>query len=159
MTEEHDAGARSQRFAPGPPGDVPGGGEELRERSLGELFGRLSAETSTLIRQELALARAELTEKGREAGKGAGLFGGAGVLGLLAAGALTAGLILLLDLVMVAWLAALIVGAVEAAIAAVLGLRGRDRVQRATPPVPEQTVETVKEDVEWAKNRTRSAPR
>ena len=132
---------------------------DLRERSLGEQFGQLSAETSTLIRQELALARAELTEKGREAGKGAGLFGGAGVLGLLAAGALTAGLILLLDLVMAPWLAALIVGAVEAAIAAFLGLRGRDRVQRATPPVPEQTVDTVKEDVEWAKNRTRSAPR
>ena len=81
------------------------------------------------------------------------------MLGLLAAGALTAGLILLLDLVMAPWLAALIVGAVEAAIAAVLGLRGRDRVQRATPPVPEQTVDTVQEDVEWAKNRTRSAPR
>jgi hypothetical protein len=132
---------------------------DLREQSLGELFGRLSNETSTLIRQELALARAELTEKGREAGKGAGFLGGAGVAGLLAAGTLTACIVLLLDKAMDAWLAALIVAVVYGAIAAVLGLRGRDRVQAATPPVPEQTVETVKEDVEWAKTRTRSAQR
>ncbi len=138
------------------------GGEadhELRERSLGELFGKLSSETSTLIRQEMALARAELVEKGREAGKGAGLFGGAGVVGLLSAGALTACIILLLDLAMVSWLAALIVAVVLGAIAAVLALQGRDRVQRATPPVPEQTVDTVKEDVEWAKTQARSAKR
>jgi uncharacterized membrane protein YraQ (UPF0718 family) len=132
---------------------------DLREQSLGELFGRLSSDTSALIRQELALARAELTEKGREAGKGAGFLGGAGLVGLLAAGALTACFVLLLDLAMAAWLAALIVAVVYGAIAAVLGLRGRDRVQAATPPVPEQTVETVKEDVEWAKTRTRSAQR
>ena len=65
-------------------------GRRSARRSLGELFGKLSTETSTLIRQEMALARAELIEKGKEAGKGAGLFGGAGVVGLLAAGALTA---------------------------------------------------------------------
>jgi len=132
---------------------------ELREQSLGELFGRLSSDMSTLIRQELALARAELTEKGREAGKGAGILGGAGVVGLLAAGALTACFVLLLDLAMPAWLGALIVAVVYGAIAAFLGLRGRDRVQQAAPPVPEQTIETVKEDVEWAKTRTRSAQR
>jgi Putative Actinobacterial Holin-X, holin superfamily III len=132
---------------------------ELRERSLGELFGKLSNETSTLIRQEMELARAEMTEKGKEAGKGAGLFGGAGAVGLLGAGALTAGVILLLDLAIAAWLAAIIVGLVYVAVAAVLGLKGRDRIQAATPPVPEQTVDTVKEDVEWAKTRARSAPR
>jgi hypothetical protein len=132
---------------------------ELRERSLGELFGKLSNETSTLIRQEMELARAELTEKGKEAGKGAGLFGGAGAVGLLGAGALTAGVILLLDLAIAAWLAAIIVGLVYVAVAAFLGLKGRDRIQAATPPVPEQTVDTVKEDVEWAKTRARSAPR
>jgi MFS family permease len=133
--------------------------EDLRDRSLGELFGKLSDETSTLIRQEMALARAELMEKGREAGKGAGLFGGAGVVGLLAAGAITAGIILLLDLAIASWLAAIIVGVVLAAIAAVLGLQGRERVQKASPPVPEQTVDTVKEDVEWAKTRAQSAKR
>jgi len=131
----------------------------LRERSIGELFTKLSNETSTLIRQEMELARAELTEKGKEAGKGAGLFGGAGAVGLLGAGAITAGVILLLDLAIAAWLAAILVGLVYAAVAAVLALQGRDRIQRATPPVPEQTVDTVKEDVEWAKTRARSAQR
>ena len=132
---------------------------ELRERSIGELFGKLSAETSELIRQEMELARAELTAKGKEAGKGAGLFGGAGAVGLLAAGAITAGIILLLDLAIAAWLAAIIVGLVYAGIAAVLALQGRDRLKRATPPVTEQTVDTVKEDVAWAKTRARSAQR
>ena len=132
---------------------------DLRERSIGELFGKLSSEMSTLIRQEMALARAEMTEKGKEAGKGAGLFGGAGAVGLLGAGALTAGIILLLDLAIAAWLAAIIVGLVYAGIAAVLALQGRDRLKRATPPVPEQTVDTVKEDVAWAKTRARSAQR
>jgi MFS family permease len=135
------------------------GGNEMRERPIGELFKQLSEETSTLIRQELELARAELKEKGREAGKGAGFLGGAGLLGLLAAGALTACLILLLDKAVAAWVAALIVAVVYGAIAAVLALRGKDRVQAATPPTPEQTVETVKEDVEWAKTRARSATR
>jgi MFS family permease len=135
------------------------GGDEMRERPIGELFKQLSEETSTLIRQELELARAELKEKGREAGKGAGFLGGAGLLGLLAAGALTACLILLLDKAVAAWVAALIVAVVYCAIAGVLALRGKERVQAATPPAPEQTVETVKEDVEWAKIRARSATR
>ena len=150
-----DAGA--QRAAAGMREEE--GAAELRERSIGDLFAKLSTETSTLIRQELALARAELTAKGREAGKGAGFLGGAGAVALLAAGALTAGIILLLDEVMEAWLAALIVAVVYAAIAAVLASRGRERVQAASPPVPEQTVDTVKEDVEWAKTRAKSAQR
>jgi MFS family permease len=135
------------------------GGNTMRERPIGELFTELSEQTSTLIRQELELARAELKEKGREAGKGAGFLGGAGLLGLLAAGALTACLILLLDKAVAAWVAALIVALVYGAIAGVLALRGKERVQAATPPAPEQTVETVKEDVEWAKTRPRSATR
>ncbi len=132
---------------------------ELRERSIGELFSKLSTETSTLIRQEMALARAEMTEKGKEAGKGAGLFGGAGAVGLLGAGAITAGIILLLDLAIAAWLAAIIVGLVYVAVAAVLAMQGRNRIQAATPPMPEQTIDTVKEDVEWAKTRAQSAQR
>jgi len=132
---------------------------DSREKSIGELFKDLSAETSALIRHELALAKAELSEKGKEAGKGAGLFGGAGAVGLLGAGAITAGIILLLDLAIAAWLAAIIVGLIYVAVAAFLGLKGRDRIQAATPPVPEQTVDTVKEDVEWAKTRAQSAQR
>jgi Putative Actinobacterial Holin-X, holin superfamily III len=132
---------------------------DLRERSIGDLFAKLSSETSTLIRQEMELARAELTEKGRQAGKGAGLFGGAATVALLGAGAITAGIVLLLDLALPAWLAAIIVGLVYVGVAALLGLKGRDEMQAATPPVPEETVDTVKEDVEWAKTRARSAQR
>ena len=128
-----------------------------REKPIGELFKDLSEETSTLIRQEMALAKAELSEKGKEAGKGAGLFGGAGVVGLLAAGALTAAIIALLDKAMDLWLAALIVAVVYGAVAAVLALRGKQEIQQAAPPVPEQTVDSVKEDVAWAKTRARSA--
>jgi hypothetical protein len=153
VTDQRPGG--SQAYRP----EAADADNELRERPIGDLFGKLSAETSTLIRQEMALARAELTQKGREAGKGAGLFGGAGAVGLLGAGAITAGIILLLDLAIAAWLAAVVVGLIYVAIAAFLGLRGRDRIQAATPPVPEETVETVKEDVEWAKTRASSAQR
>jgi Putative Actinobacterial Holin-X, holin superfamily III len=142
------------------PGEGPAGlhdDEGLRERSLGDLFGKLSTELTTLIRQELELARAELTQKGKQVGKGAGLLGGAGVVALLAGGALTAAIIAALDLAMATWLAALIVAVVYGAVAAVLALQGKARVQEATPPVPEQTVDTVKEDVAWAKTRARSA--
>ena len=134
-------------------------GSDLRERSIGDLFGKLSNELSTLIRQEMELARAELTEKGKQAGKGAGLFGGAATVALLGAGAITAGIVLLLALLIADWLAAIIVGLVYVGIAAVLGLKGRDEIQQATPPVPEQTVDTVKEDVQWAKTRAQSAKR
>jgi MFS family permease len=131
--------------------------DELRERPIGDLVKQLAGQTSTLVRQEIDLAKAELTEKGRVAGQGAGMFGGAGVVGLLAAGALTACVILALSKVVPDWLAALIVALVLGAVAAVLALQGRNRVRAATPPVPEKTVETVKEDVEWAKSQRPSA--
>ena len=134
--------------------DDPG---DLRERPIGELLKQLSEETTRLVHQELELAKAELAQKGRQAGLGAGLFGAAGAIGLLAAAALTACFILALDAAMPAWLAALIVAVVYGAVAAVLALRGRDRVKQAVPPVPEQTIETVKEDMEWAKTQMPSA--
>jgi uncharacterized membrane protein YqjE len=134
-------------------------GNDLREQPIGDLLKQLSQETTTLVRQELELAKAEMAEKGKKAGKGAGMFGGAGLIGFLALAALTAALILGLDEAMKDWLAALIVGLVYAAIAGVLALTGRKEVQQATPPVPEQTVETVKEDVQWAKTQTPSARR
>jgi Flp pilus assembly protein TadB len=135
---------------------VPGDSEDLRERSLGELLGQLSEQTTRLVHQELELAKAELTHKARQAGMGAGLFGGAGALGLAALGALTACLILALNAVVPAWLAALIVAVVYGIIALVLVRQGQARVKRAVPPVPTQTIETVKEDVEWAKTQLRS---
>jgi uncharacterized membrane protein YqjE len=129
---------------------------ESNGESTGELLKRFSEDATTLIRKELELAKAELAEKGRKAGKGAGMFGGAGLFGVTAFGALTAFLILVLAEAMDAWLAALIVAAVYGAIAAVLGLQGKQKVEEAAPPQPEQTVETLKEDVEWAKRQPES---
>jgi len=129
------------------------------DRSVGDLLKELSEQTSTLVRQELDLAKAEMSEKGKQAGLGAGMFGGAGLFGLLAMIALTACLIMALDHAVTDWLAALIVTAVYAAIAGVLALQGRNKVREAAPAVPEQTVETVKEDVEWAKTQRQSAAR
>jgi hypothetical protein len=129
---------------------------DLRERPFGALVQQLAKETSTLVRQEIELAKAEVSEKGRQAGKGVGMFGAAGIVALLALGALTAAAILALDLAVAGWLAALIVAAVYGAAAGLLAWAGKGRVQEATPPAP-QTVETVKEDIEWAKTRGRSA--
>ena len=135
-------------------------GQDLRDESIAELVKRLAEQTNTLVKQEIELAKAELTQKGKIAGAGAGMLGAAALVGLLAAGALTACLIALLQTAIDhTWLAALIVALVYAAIAIPLALRGRDRIRAATPPAPEQTIESVKEDVEWAKTRTRSATR
>jgi MFS family permease len=134
-------------------------GQDLRDRPIGELVKQLADQTSTLVSKEIDLAKAELSAKGKQAGKGAGLIGAAAVLGLLAAGALTAFLIMLLDGALANWLAALVVAVAFGAIAGVLALMGKKRVQAAAPPVPEQTVDSVKEDVEWAKTRAASARR
>jgi hypothetical protein len=194
-------------------------GSELRERPIGELIGQLGTETSTLVRQEMELARAELRErldairddvteavsvarsettqkldqakadvadKSRKAGAGLGMFGAAGVATLLALGALTACLVLLLHRWMDADLAALVVALAWGLVAAAAALRGREKVHevgglepsRYVPRQtietvkddlkrlgdvdrlkPEHTIETVKEDVEWAKTRGRSDAR
>ena len=125
------------------------------DRPVGELLRELSEQTTTLVRQELELAKLELTEKGKRAGVGAGMFGGAGVVGLYAVGALTACLILALATAMTGWLAALIVAVVYGAGAGLLALSGKSKVQQAVPPVPEQATESVKEDVQWTKNRAK----
>ena len=129
---------------------------DLRASSTGELVKQLSEQTSTLVRQELDLAKAELAQKGKTAGVGAGMLGGAGVAGLLALGALTATLILLLAKAMEAWVAALVATTIWAGAAGILALLGKDRVREGMPPAPEQTVESVKEDVQWAKTQARS---
>lgn len=132
------------------------GAADLRQQSTSELLKQLSTETTTLVRQELELAKAEMAEKGKEAGKGVGMFGGAGVIGLLALGAFTTFLIALLATAMDTWLAALIVTVVYGAIAGVLALQGKNTLQHAGPPVPEQTQDNVKEDVRWVKTRAKS---
>jgi MFS family permease len=130
--------------------------EQGQDASLAELVKQLSEQTSRLARQEVELAKAELVTKGKRAGIGAGMFGGAGVFGLYAGGALTAAAVLALATAVTAWLAALIVGAVLAAIAGVLALQGKSKVQEASPPIPEQATESVKEDVQWAKTRAQA---
>ena len=138
--------------------EVRPGSEEspLNDRSIADLLKELSDQTTTLARQEVELAKAELAVKGKQAGMGAGMFGGAGVLAFFAFGAFTGVVILLLDKVMDTWVAALIVAAVYAAIAGVLALTGKNKVQQATPPAPERTVETVKEDVEVVKQSAKA---
>ncbi len=133
---------------------APGG-----ERPIGELLKELSQETATLVHQEVELAKAELNEKGKKVGAGAAAFGVAAAIALGALGSLTACLILGLAGIVPAWVAALIVTVVYVAIAAALVEAGKKKMQKATPAVPEQTFESVKEDVEWAKSRVRSARR
>jgi putative superfamily III holin-X len=127
--------------------------------TIAELVKRLSEQMSTLAREEVELAKAELTAKGKRAGLGAGMFGGAGLFGLYAVGALTAAIILALATAVAGWLAALIVALVYGAIAAALALTGKSKVEEATPPVPEQATESVKEDVRWAKFRAQEGRR
>ena len=126
-------------------------GGDLGDRSVADLLKQASDQTATLVHQELELAKAELTTKGKQVGLGAGMFGGAGVFGVYAFGALTAAVILALSLAMTGWLAALIVATVYGAIAGVLALNGKSKVKAATPPMPEQTVQSVKADVESIK--------
>lgn len=132
-------------------------GSEASDRSTQELVKQLADQTTALVRQEVELAKAELSEKGKRAGIGAGMFGGAGVAGLYAVGALTAAIILALATALDGWLAALIVAVVYGAIAGVLALQGRRKVRQATPATPERTVETVKDDVEVVKQRAKAA--
>jgi uncharacterized membrane protein YqjE len=133
------------------------GTSDLRDRPTSELLKQLSEQTTALVRQEIELAKLELREKGKKAGIGAGMFGGAGVMGLYAVGALTATIILALATFLPGWVAALIVTVIYGAIAGVLALRGKSQVDEATPPVPEQAVDTTKEDVRWVKTRAQSA--
>src|SRR3982751_6009761 len=120
-----------------------------RDASTAELLKQLSEQTTSLVRKEIELAKVELTEKGKKAGVGAGMFGAAGLFGVVGFAAITACLIWALSEAVVGWLAALIVGVVYAAIAGVLAQRGKKQVQRATPPVPERAVDSTKEDLEW----------
>jgi MFS family permease len=129
----------------------------MNDRPIPELMKDLSDQTTTLVRQEIELAKAEMTAKGKQMGIGAGAFGGAALVGLYAVGALTAAAILALSTAVDGWLAALIVGVVYAAVAGVLALVGKSRTQAGAPPVPERAISSTKEDVEWAKTRAKSA--
>jgi hypothetical protein len=129
------------------------------DASIGELVKQLSEQSSRLARQEVELAKAELAIKGKQAGVGVGMFGGAGVFGFYGFGALVAAAVLALATAVAAWLAALIVAVVLGAVAGVLALQGKSKVAQATPPVPEQATESVKEDVQWARTRAQQGRR
>ncbi|HWT24705.1 MAG TPA: phage holin family protein [Solirubrobacteraceae bacterium] len=127
-----------------------------RDRPISELMRDLADQTTSLVRKEFELAKLELSEKGRKAGMGAGMFAAAALFGAGAFATLTTCLIRLLDTVVAAWLSALILTVVYAAIAAAVALRGKKQVQQATPPMPARAVDSTKEDVEWIKTRARS---
>jgi hypothetical protein len=133
------------------------GGGAPDERSLSELTRQLTEQTSALAQKEVELAKAELAAKGKSLGIGAGAFGAAGVFGLYALGALTATAILALAIVLDAWLAALIVATAYGAIAGILALTGRKKVDEGTPLLPEQAMDTTKADVEYTKQRAKEA--
>jgi uncharacterized membrane protein YqjE len=130
-------------------GDVVNGGPSrpASQQSTAELIQRATEQISRLVRDELALARIELAEKGKHAGIGVGLFGGGGLFALYGVGALVAAAILLLALAIPGWAAALVVAFVLFALAAVLALLGRRQVRRAVPPVPTAAAEGVLADV------------
>jgi uncharacterized membrane protein YqjE len=132
------------------------GDTEARERPMADLLRDLSDQTTTLVRKEIELAKVELSEKGKAAATGAGMFGGSGLFGFFAFAALTACVIAALATFMPTWLGALIVAIVYGAIAALLALRGKRKVKQAGPPVPEQAVDSTKEDVEWVKTRAKT---
>jgi uncharacterized membrane protein YqjE len=128
--------------------------EDLDERSVGELVQRASRQTAELVREELRLAQVEMQEKSRRAGVGAGLLGSAGLVALYGVAALVAAVIMLIATELEPWVSALIVGVVLLAAAGILALTGRQQVQQATPPAPEQAVESVRDDVRHIKERT-----
>jgi hypothetical protein len=154
----HTTGVPAQRTAPPPGAPTPGTPDpaattaELTDVSTGELVRRLSAQLSELFRRELELARTELTAKGKRAGAGAGLAGAGGVVALFGVGALIAAAIAGLATVMPVWLSALIVGVVLLLVAGALALVGRSRLRKAAPPVPEQAVQGVQNDVAAVRN-------
>jgi len=130
---------------------------DLQDKPVGELVKELSDHTSQLVRAEIELAKAELSEKGKQAGIGAGLFGGAGLFAVFGFGALTAGIIAILATAMATWVAAVIVAVVYFAIAGIAALMGKGRVKQAGPPVPQQAIDTTKADVEVTKARVKEA--
>jgi uncharacterized membrane protein YqjE len=124
-----------------------------QDRPAGELVNDLSEQISRLVRDELRLAQLEMARKGKQAGLGAGLLGGGGVIALYGLGCLIACVIIAVAAAVAAWLAALIVGAALLLAAATAALLGKSRLSRATPPLPGEAVGSMKTDVEELKER------
>ncbi|MDQ3357385.1 MAG: phage holin family protein [Actinomycetota bacterium] len=129
---------------------------QKEDASTGELISRLSEQTSTLIRDEMRLARAEMTAKAKHAGTGLGMFGAGGLLAFFGIAGLVTTAILALALVLPAWASALIVTVVLFIAAAVVSLMGKKQVEQATPAAPERTVANVKQDVAEVKEHAKN---
>jgi len=131
----------------------------IEGKSTADLLKDLSNELTTLIHQEVALAKTELAEKTKKVGAGAGMFGGAAVIGLFGGGALVAAAIAGISTALSVWLSALIVGGALLLVAGLLAITGRNEVAQGTPPIPQEAIESSKEDVEWLKTQAKSARR
>jgi uncharacterized membrane protein len=129
------------------------------DRPIADLLRELGDEIATLVRQEITLAKTEITEKTKPVAASAGMFGGAALLGLGAFGALTAFLIALLSLALQVWAAALIVAIIYGIVAYVLAQSGKKKLHEAAPLAPEQAAQSVKEDIEWVRTRAKSGAR
>ncbi len=133
------------------------GHHQLQDKPTAELVKDISDQATRLVRAEIELAKAELAVKGKQAGIGAGMFGGAGLFAVFGFGALTAAAIAALATAVDTWLAALIVAGVYFAVAGVAALLGKGRVQQATPPLPERAIDSTKQDIETTKARVKEA--
>jgi uncharacterized membrane protein YqjE len=139
--------------------ELASGERGKRQESVPELVKELTRDISELVRQEIELARLEMTEKGKKAGLGVGMFGGAAVFGMAVVGGSMATVIIVLDLAMPLWLASLVTTVLYAAAGGLLALRGRDELKETGVPIPERTKQSVKEDIKWAKTRAQSKDR
>ncbi len=129
--------------------------DAVGERSVAQLVNDLSAQVSRLVRDEMKLARAEMQTKGKRFGIGAGMAGAGGLLAFFGMAVLVAAAVLALALVLPAWAAALVVGGALLLLAGLLALLGRNQVQKATPPMPRESIESVRKDIDTVKERMR----
>lgn len=135
--------------------DDEAAGAQYKERSAADLVKNVAELVPRLVREELALAKAEMAQKGKQAGIGAGLLGGGGMVAFFGVAVLIAAAVLGLAEVLPAWLAALIVAVVLLAVAGILAVLGRSRLRRGLPPVPERAVDSTKQDVQTVKESAR----
>jgi hypothetical protein len=135
---------------------VSGAGQPAsQERSTAELVQQVAEQVSVLVRDELKLARAEMTDKGKQAGAGLGMLGGSGLIALYGVGCLIACAIVAISHVLTAWLAVLVVGVALLAIAGVAAMAGKGRMRKATPPVPRQAASSMRADAGEIRERAR----
>ena len=140
-----------------PAGDEPPPREPERSNGPAASSPGDDSSVSELVKQEMRLAQVELQEKGKKVGLGAGMFGAGGLVAFFGAATLIVALVLAISTALAPWLSALIVGVVLLAVAGGAALMGKKKIEQATPPVPQQTVETVKEDVQHVKERAKEA--